>query len=142
MRFRTLRDPMARLEYLLKLEGFTPKESHDGTTKVPQGLLEEVFELNEELEAIQDMRAEGASAAAIALRLGLARRPVEANLARHEERLDTLMSDHDARLEAGDAEARHAALTELRTLLLERTYLMNLLATVRRETSAGEAATS
>ena len=57
--FRTLRDPMARLEYLLKLEGFTPKESRDATTKVPQGLLEEVFELNEELEAIQDMRAEG-----------------------------------------------------------------------------------
>jgi molecular chaperone HscB len=57
--FRTLRDPMARLEYLLKLEGFTPKESRDATTKVPQGLLEEVFELNEELEAIQDMRPRG-----------------------------------------------------------------------------------
>jgi hypothetical protein len=108
---------------------------------VPQGLLEEVFELNEELEAIQDMRAEGASGAAVALRLGLARRPIEANLARHEEQLDTLMSQHDARLEAGDAEGRHEALTELRTLLLERTYLMNLLATVRRETSAGEAPT-
>ena len=49
------------------------------------------------------------------------------------------MSQHDARLEAGDAEGRHEALTALRTLLLERTYLMNLLATVRRETNAGEA---
>ena len=140
--FRTLRDPMARLEYLLKLEGFTPKESHDATTKVPLGLLEEVFELNEELEAIQDMRAEGASAAEISLRLGAARRPIEANLARHEDQLDALMSTHDALLEAGDTEGRHAALTELRTRLLERTYLMNLLSTVRREASAGEAATS
>jgi molecular chaperone HscB len=140
--FRTLRDPMARLEYLLKLEGFTPKESHDGTTKVPQGLLEEVFGLNEELEAIQEMRAEGASPAAISLRLGAARRPIEANLARHEDQLASLMSTHDARLEAGDQEGRRAALTELRTLLLERTYLMNLLATVRRETNAGEAAAS
>jgi hypothetical protein len=133
---------MARLEYLLKLEGFTPKESHDATTKVPQGLLEEVFELNEELEAIQDMRAEGASAAAIALRLSAARRPIEANLARHEEQLHARMSEHDARLESGDPEGQREALTELRTLLLERTYLMNLLATVRREVSAGEAAAS
>ena len=140
--FRTLRDPMARLEYLLKLEGFTPKESHDATTKVPQGLLEEVFELNEELEAIQDMRAEGASAAAIALRLSAARRPIEANLARHEEQLHARMSEHDERLEAGDPEGQREALTVLRTLLLERTYLMNLLATVRREVSAGEAAAS
>jgi molecular chaperone HscB len=138
--FRTLRDPMARLEYLLKLEGFTPKESRDATTKVPQGLLEEVFELNEELEAIQDMRAEGASASAISLRLHAARQPIEANLARHEEQLDALMSAHDARLEANDAEGRLATLSEMRTLLLERTYLLNLLAAVRREASAGDAA--
>jgi molecular chaperone HscB len=140
--FRTLRDPMTRLEYLLKLEGFTPKESRDATTKVPHGLLEEVFGLNEELEAIQDMRAEGASAAAVALRLGEARRPIESNLARHEDQLGALMSAHDACLEAGDQEGRHTALTQLRTLLLERTYLMNLLATVRREAGAGEAAAS
>jgi molecular chaperone HscB len=138
--FRTLRDPMARLEYLLKLEGFTPKESHDASTKVPQGLLEEVFELNEELEAIQDMRAGGASASEIALRLGEARRPVEGNLARHDDELGALMTTHDACLEADDTEGRYEALTKLRTLLLERTYLMNLLATVRREAGAGEAA--
>jgi molecular chaperone HscB len=140
--FRTLRDPTARLEYLLKLEGFTPKESHDATTRVPQGLLEEVFELNEELEAIQDMRAEGASPSAIALRLHGARQPIEANLASHEERLDALMAEHDACLEADDADGRHAALAQLRTLLLERTYLMNLLATVRREASVGQVAAS
>jgi molecular chaperone HscB len=140
--FRTLRDPMTRLEYLLKLEGFTPKESHDASTKVPQGLLEEVFELNEELEAIQDLRAGGASASEIALRLGEARRPIEANLARHDDELGALMTAHDTCLESGDAEGRHEALTSLRTLLLERTYLMNLLATVRREAGAGEAAAS
>ena len=138
--FRTLRDPLARLEYLLKLEGFTPKESRDASTMVPQGLLEEVFALNEELEAIQDMRAEGAPDEAIAERLDAARGPIEANLAGHERELDTLMAGHDERLEAGDAEGRHATLAELRTLLLERTYLTNLLATVRREMNGGEAA--
>jgi hypothetical protein len=50
------------------------------------------------------------------------------------------MAAHDACLEADDTEGRHEALTKLRTLLLERTYLMNLLATVRREAGAGEAA--
>lgn len=138
--YRTLREPMTRLEYLLKLEGFTPKESRDATTKVPQGLLEEVFELNEELEAIQDMRAEGASAAELSLRLGAARRPIEANLSRHDDELDGLMTAHDACLEADDLEGRHEALAKLRTLLLERTYLLNLLSTVRREAGAGEAA--
>jgi molecular chaperone HscB len=138
--FRTLRDPMARLEYLLKLEGFAPKESHDATSKVPQGLLEQVFALNEELEAIQDMRAEGTSAAALSLRLHAARQPIESNLVRHEEQLDALMADHDASLDANDAEGRQTALRALRTLLLERTYLMNLLATVRREAASGEAA--
>jgi molecular chaperone HscB len=138
--FRTLRDPMARLEYLLKLEGFAPKEAHDASTKVPQGLLEEVFELNEELEAVQDLRAAGASASEVALRLGEARRPIEANLARHDDELGALMMAHDASLESGDTEGRHDALAKLRTLLLERTYLMNLLATVRREAGVGEAA--
>ena len=59
-----------------------------------------------------------------------------------DDELDALMTAHDACLESGDAEGRHDALTKLRTLLLERTYLLNLLATVRRESSAGEAAAS
>jgi len=52
------------------------------------------------------------------------------------------MSGHDACLEGGDTEGRQSALLQLRTLILERTYLMNLLATVRRETGAAEAAAS
>ena len=140
--FRTLRDPLARLEYLLKLEGFAPKESRDASATVPQGLLEEVFELNEELEAIQDMRADGAPADAIAERLDEARRPIEANLAEHERQLDALMATHDARFDAGAAEGRHTTLEGMRALLIERTYLTNLLATVRREMSGGGAASS
>jgi len=138
--FRTLRDPHDRLEYLLKLEGFTPKESRDATTAVPQGLLEEVFALNEELEAIQAMRHEDAPADAIAERLDAARGPIEASLAEHDRQLGVLMAAHDERLEAGDVEGRRATLTSLRTLLLERTYLTNLLATVRRQVEGKEVA--
>lgn len=46
--YRTLRDPVARAEYLLKLEGFDIGEQ--GSKDVPPELLEEVFELNMALE--------------------------------------------------------------------------------------------
>lgn len=131
--FRTLRDPVSRLEYLLKLEGLAPKDAHAATAHVPAGLLEEVFELNEELEAIQEMRLEGVGADVIADRLDRARRPVEAKLDEHNRQLAELGRQHDGQLEAGDTEARRATLESLRTLLLERTYLTNLLSTIRRE---------
>ena len=138
--YRTLRDPVARLEYLLKLEGYAPKESREASSQVPPGLLEEVFELNEELESIQDMRAEGAPVEAVAARLALARQPIETNLERHDRELSELMARHDAQVAAGDAAGRKDTLDGLRTLLLERTYLVNLLATVRRELAAVEGA--
>jgi molecular chaperone HscB len=50
--YRTLRNPVARVEYLLGLEGFKP----DGS-KVPQSLLMEVFEINEQLEEVKAGRA-------------------------------------------------------------------------------------
>lgn len=46
--YRTLRDPIKRAQYLLKLEGFDIGEQ--GTKDVPPELLEEVFELNEAIE--------------------------------------------------------------------------------------------
>ncbi len=46
--YRTLRDLVARAEYLLKLEGFDIGEQ--GSKDVPPELLEEVFELNMALE--------------------------------------------------------------------------------------------
>ena len=64
--YRTLRDPIARTEYLLKLEGIDLEEQSraatdaakaSGTAKkqvVPEDLLEEAFELNMQLE---EMRA-------------------------------------------------------------------------------------
>jgi molecular chaperone HscB len=138
--YRTLREPVARLEYLLKLEGYAPKESRVPSTQVPAGLLEEVFALNEELEAIQELRESGAPAAGVAARLADARQPIEGNITRHDETLETLMRRHDEQAAIGDEAGRKATLDGLRTLLLERTYLVNLLATVRREAAALEGA--
>jgi len=138
--FRTLREPVERLEYLLKLEGFAPKEAHEATSQVPPELLEEVFELNEQLEAIQRMRADGAAEADVAAKLEAARQPIQANLDVHERRLNTLMTQHDAQWERGDAADRRVTLEAMRALLVERTYLTNLLATVRRELGGDQAA--
>jgi molecular chaperone HscB len=137
--YRTLRDPADRLEYLLKLEGYAPKGAHGPSALVPAGLLEEVFALNEELEAIQDLREAGAPAEDVKARLDAARRPIEGHLQTHDAALADLMARHDRQLVAGETDNRKATLDGLRTLLLERTYLTNLLATVRREDAvAGE----
>src|ERR1043165_5324541 len=50
--YRTLRHPVRRVEYLLSLHGF----KSDGS-KVPQALLMEVFEINEQLEEVKAGRA-------------------------------------------------------------------------------------
>src|SRR5712691_7107117 len=50
--YRTLRHPVRRVEYLLSLHGF----KSDGS-KVPQSLLMEVFEINEQLEEVKAGRA-------------------------------------------------------------------------------------
>src|SRR6266566_7179060 len=56
--YRQLRDPLARVEYLLEIEG----ERKEGQTKqqAPPELLEEVFELNESLDELREAKESGA----------------------------------------------------------------------------------
>src|SRR5713226_7482630 len=54
--YRTLREPVARAEYLLKEHGFDIGEQKSGN--VPPELLEEVFELNMALEDVESSRSE------------------------------------------------------------------------------------
>src|SRR6202163_3673652 len=60
--YRTLRDPVTRVEYLLQLEGLASRKPEEAGKQVPAGLLEEVFALNEELDEIRDLRMGGAPA--------------------------------------------------------------------------------
>ena len=138
--FRTLRDPVARLEYLLKLEGFAPKEARESSAQVPPGCSKRCSSSTRSSRPSRTCGRRAAPADQVAARLDAARTPIEDNLAEHERQLAALMATHDAQFDAGDAAGRHATLEALRTLLLERTYLTNLLATVRREMSGGEAA--
>src|SRR5271155_2490859 len=80
--YRMLREPVARVEYLLALAGMRK----EGTTKqqAPTELLEEVFELNESLDELRGGRAaheEGSEMAALRQRLGEAARGFEERLA-------------------------------------------------------------
>ena len=128
--YRVLRNPVARLEYLLGLEGLAPTRSDEArTAKVPPSLLEEVFALNEELDEIRELRESGVDPSALRARLAAARRPIERRREEHERQLQELSTQWDERQERVTLEA-------LRERMLERNYINNLLATIDREAGA------
>jgi molecular chaperone HscB len=133
--YRALRDPVARIEHLLAIEGLPPATQADGSTQVPPALLEEVFALNEELEAISELRESGADAAAVRQRLDSARRPILRKREEHERQLQELSARWDAQADRPPAE-RRPTLEALRERLLERSYIQNLLATIEREAAS------
>jgi molecular chaperone HscB len=124
--YRTLRNPISRVEYLLKLEGLAPQGPEQASKQVPAGLLEEVFALNEELDEVREQRASGAPADVWQGRLERARQPIEAKRAEHEAQLRELSARWDA---TGD----RTVLESLRDRILERNYIINLLAGIERE---------
>ena len=121
-----MRQPSARIEYLLKLEGFGAASPAEASKQVPPALLEEVFALNEELDEVREQRASGAPPEAWKSRLEHARQPIEAKRVEHEAQLQELSA-------RWDATADHAVLEALRDRVLERNYITNLLAGIERE---------
>src|SRR3979409_180005 len=65
--YRVLRDPVARVEYLLELEGMRKEGEHK--QQAPPELLEEVFELNESLDELREARSAGANLDGLAAKL-------------------------------------------------------------------------
>jgi molecular chaperone HscB len=133
--YRTLKNPIGRVEYLLKIEGVT--QSADGSQqgghnpKVPASLLEEVFALNEELDEIRELKAGGAPSAEWQARLESARKPIAAKRQEHESQLDLLSEKWDS----GEGD-RAAVLAALNERILERNYITNLLAGIEKELSS------
>jgi len=132
--YRTLKNPVSRIEHLLAIEGLPPATSEEGTAKVPPSLLEEVFALNEELDEIREARESGADPERLRRRLDAAREPIEAKRQEHERQLQELSARWDALANASASERRQT-LDALRERLLERNYINNLLATIEREGS-------
>jgi molecular chaperone HscB len=134
--YRTLKDPLRRTEYLLKLQGVEIRErSAEGDEKerrdpsrVPADLLEEVFDLNMQLEELRAARGTGQNEPAVL-----------ESLAHAKERFDGLVSDVDRDLraqwqawEAGDEEAQTAAQKAMVALLDRRRYLSNLVRDIKQ----------
>jgi|SRR5579872_4744013 molecular chaperone HscB len=125
--YRTLRDPIRRTEYLLKLHGAEIGEEHSGKgridpSRVPADLLEEVFDLNMQLE---EMRANQ--------KMGEDDPGLKQQLAAAKKKFDGLLDDVDRELRAqgklwddGDEAARNGAQKAMIALLDRRRYLNNL----------------
>ena len=135
--YRTLRNPIARVEYLLGLEGFSPREPGENA-KVPAMMLEEVFALNEELDEVRELRTGGAAPESWKPRLERARTPIEAKRAAHEAELKDLSARWDGlgENEGADGCERNAILGALRERVLEQNYINNLLEGIERELNA------
>jgi molecular chaperone HscB len=132
--YRTLKQPVARVEYLLQLEGLAARSPEEASKQVPPSLLEEVFALNEELDEIREMRASGTPADQLKARLERARGPIDAKRASHESQLEELSARWDALVDrSAPAVERRSVLEALRERVLERNYINNLLATIERE---------
>jgi len=138
--YRTLRTPAPRIEHLLAIEGLpsTKSEGESGAAKVPPALLEEVFELNEELDEIREQRESGADPVELASRIDAARAPIERKREEHERQIEALSAQWDGVAETGSPAERRATLDALRETLLERNYINNLLATIEREVAGLE----
>ncbi len=141
--YRTLKDPLRRTEYLLKLEGAEigessaagagPTRNGEGNggnrkdpSRVPADLLEEVFDLNMQLE---EMR--------MAKKMGREDPELRESLRKAKEKCDALLAavDRDLRAQwqiwdAGDAAAREPAQRAMAALLDRRRYLGNLIRAV------------
>ena len=125
--YRTLKDPIHRTEYLLKLHGAEIGEEHAGKgridpSRVPADLLEEVFDLNMQLE---EMR--------MARKMGESDPELEKSLSEAKKKFDGLMDDVDQDLRAqwtawdnGDESSRQATQKAMVALLDRRRYLSNL----------------
>jgi len=119
--YRTLRDPLARIDYLVRLEeGRETREGAEGKPKAPAALLAEMFEIQ---ESLQEVKAGGVDAGGRTL------------LAAQRDRLRARQQEEEARLTgplsaAWDAAApadRARLLASLKEGLATRAYLRTVI---------------
>jgi len=136
--YRTLRDPIARTEYLLALEGVQMEEQSraatdaakaSGTEKkqvAPPDLLEEAFELNMQLEEMRMAKKMGEDDPQTRKDLEQAQQHFTAMLAESQQQLEVLWTKWDAGVDANDEAAKDSAKDAMVALLNRRSYIRNL----------------
>jgi molecular chaperone HscB len=113
--YRTLRHPVRRVEYLLSLFGFKA----DGS-KVPQSLLMEVFEINEQLEEVKAGRASIEEVDSLRAQIKEKRERFDAELQQAAVEWDELIQD------GATDDKQKAQLAKLAEILSESSYIRNL----------------
>jgi molecular chaperone HscB len=136
--YRTLKDPIKRTEYLLRLEGVELEEQSKQATEkarstgelkkqvVPPDLLEEVFELNMHLEELRVQKKLGEDDPALLEEIGKAKLSLEE---KHDKLMNELKSEWDkwdkSEDESNEAE-RRTILAQILDILNRRNYVRNL----------------
>jgi molecular chaperone HscB len=136
--YRTLKDPIARTEYLLKLEGIELEEQSKAATEaartsgiakkqiVPPDLLEEAFELNMQLEEMRMAKKMGEDDPQLRKDLLAAKSGFDIKMAETQVELEGLWAKWDAGVDTNDATAKARARDGMVALLNRRSYLRNL----------------
>jgi molecular chaperone HscB len=130
--YRVLRDPVARVEYLLAIEG----ARKEGQTKqqAPPELLEEVFELNESLDELRAAKASGGDTAALRQRLEAEEKNFEEKLREVDGQLQGAAREWDQAIDETADESRcRSVMSKLNDLLNRRSYIRNLVVNVQKE---------
>ena len=143
--YRTLKDPIARTEYLLRLQGVQLEEQSKAATEearrtgklkkqvVPPDLLEEVFELNMQLEEMRMNKKMGESDRTLERQLQDAKKQLQGKYDGMMQELFTAWNEWDAlvdRTESNETvleEDRRAVRDKMVDVLNRRNYLRNLL---------------
>lgn len=142
--YRTLKDPIARTQYLLSLEGVQLEEQSKKATDfarvsgqqkvqiVPPELLEEVFELNMQLTEMRANKQMGEDEPELRRQLLTAKDAFDEKMVQTQTDLAALWSQWDTAFDADDEPAKLAARDAMVVLLNKRTYLRNLIRDVNR----------
>jgi molecular chaperone HscB len=136
--YRTLKDPILRTQYLLKLEGVELEEQSKAATEaarasgtekkqvVPPELLEEVFELNMQLQEMRAANQIGEDEPELRRDLMTAKDAFDAKMVETQAELEGLWQAWDAAVDAGDGAEKARAKDAMVELLNKRSYLRNL----------------
>jgi molecular chaperone HscB len=136
--YRTLKDPILRTQYLLKLEGVELEEQSKAATDearasgvekkqvVPPELLEEVFELNMQLQEMRMAKQMGEDEPELRRDLMTAKDAFDAKMVETQTELECLWKQWDTALDADNESAKSQVRDAMVDLLNKRSYLRNL----------------
>jgi len=147
--YRTLKDPIKRTEYVLRLEGVELEEQSKSATEqaratgavkkqvVPPDLLEEVFDLNMQLEELRMQKKMGEDDPALIEEVGRQKLELEE---KHEALLEELRGHWtawDQAVDSGTEDDRLKIRDRMVDVLNRRSYLRNLVRDVNEVLESG-----